>query len=58
MAVTYRATAYTNWFELPLFKTKLLIDSLIDSVDEQVPIIENILSSSLTFQTNKLECLS
>ena len=26
-------TAYTNWFELPFFKTKLLIDSLIDSMD-------------------------
>ena len=29
-----KARAYTNWFELPLFKTKLLIESLIDSMAE------------------------
>ena len=29
-----KARAYTNWFELPLFKTKLLIESLIDSIGD------------------------
>jgi len=30
-----KASVYTNWFELPLFKTKLLIDSLIESMDDK-----------------------
>jgi endonuclease/exonuclease/phosphatase family metal-dependent hydrolase len=32
---TDKARVYTNWFELPLFKTKLLIDSLIDSIKNE-----------------------
>jgi hypothetical protein len=32
---TDKARAYTNWFELPLFKTKLLIESLIDSIGDE-----------------------
>lgn len=44
-----RATAYTNWFELPLFKTKLLIDSLIDSMDNKS---NNIVSDDSTTSTS------
>ncbi len=33
---TDKARAYTNWFELPLFKTKLLIESLIDTINDNI----------------------
>ena len=43
-----KARAYTNWFELPLFKTKLLIESLIDAIgnDDQAKSKDDITSAA------------
>ena len=43
-----KARAYTNWFELPLFKTKLLIESLIDAIgnDDQAKSTDDITSAA------------
>ena len=51
---TDKARAYTNWFELPLFKTKLLIESLIDSMAEnanQTVVDESATTTSTTTTT-------